>query len=118
MVAGVLALIAAWQFYRGRGAIALALLAAAVVLATTALVWPPAARRFHAVWMWIARILGWVNSRVLLSLVFFLLFVPYNLASRLVGRDPLSRRRKSGRASYWVPRKATRQPREQFERLF
>jgi Saxitoxin biosynthesis operon protein SxtJ len=78
---------------------------------------PHAARAFHSSWMRFASALGYVNSRVLLTLVYYLALAPYGFISRLAGRDPLRRRGKGGE-SYWVRRKLTRQTREQFERLF
>ncbi len=67
--------------------------------------------------MTLAAALGYVNSRVLLTVLFYLVFAPYGFVSRLVKRDPL--RRRGGRGeSYWTPRKQTRQAREGFERLF
>jgi len=60
--------------------------------------------------------LGYVNSRILLTLVYFLIFVPYGLISKLAGRDPLDLRSK--RTSYWHKREVTRQPKARFERLF
>lgn len=117
VVAAVLALIAAWQFYRGRTTATAVLVGLAAALALVGLFVPAMARRFHALWMQVAVVLGHVNSRVLLTLMYYLVITPYGLVSRLVGRDPLGRRGPS-RQSYWVERKRTRQPKEQFERLF
>jgi Saxitoxin biosynthesis operon protein SxtJ len=78
---------------------------------------PPLARRFHTLWMRLALLLGWVNSRILLGLMFYGVFAPYNLVGRLLRRDPLTRRG-ARRDTYWLPRKTTRQAREQFERTF
>ena len=64
-----------------------------------------------------AGVLGYINSRILLSLMFYLVIAPYSYAMRLFGRDILNRRGPQ-QGSYWSPRKKTRQPREQFERLF
>jgi hypothetical protein len=89
----------------------------AVALIMIGLLLPALARRFHFIWMKIAGVLGYVNSRILLSLVFYLIFVPYNLVMRIVGRDPLNRR-KARRSTYWTARETTRQSKEQFERLF
>lgn len=116
-VAGALLLIAAWNFYRGRTIVVIVLGSIVFALVLMALLLPTLARRFHVGWMKLAGALGYVNSRVLLSLVFYLLFVPYSLVARLIGRDPLNRR-KAGRASYWIPRETTKQAKEQFERLF
>ncbi|HYJ47749.1 MAG TPA: SxtJ family membrane protein [Pyrinomonadaceae bacterium] len=117
VVACVLLLIAAWNLYRGRVAVAVVFGSVAGALFLMAWLWPAAARRFHTLWMGLGGALGYVNSRILLSLVFYLIFVPYNLLSRLAGRDPLNRRRAAGE-SYWTRRETTRQAKEQFERLF
>ena len=67
--------------------------------------------------MGLAEGLAYVNSRVLLTLMYYVGVTPYGLVSRLAGRDPLRRRAPRGE-SYWVERKRTRQERERFERLF
>jgi hypothetical protein len=117
LVAAVLLGIAAWNLYRGRTTVVFVLggLGAALVLA--GLFVPAAARAFHVAWMRFAVVLGHVNSRVLLTLVYYLLVTPYGVVSRLARRDPLRRRAPRGE-SYWVERKKTRQAREGFERLF
>ena len=117
VVATVLLLIAAWNFYRGRTNVVIIFASIGAALIIAGLFIPAAARAFHKGWMRLAVALGHVNSRVLLTLMYYLVFTPYGLVSRLVGRDPLRRRGERGE-SYWVERKRTRQEREQFERLF
>lgn len=117
VVAAVLSGIAAWNLYKGRPAVVAACGGIALALVLTGLLIPSLARRFHVFWMTVAAALGYVNSRVLLSLLFYLVFAPYGFVSRLVKRDPL-RRRGAGGGSHWTPRKQTRQTREGFERLF
>ena len=116
-VAAVLLGVAAWNLYRGRTTVVLICGALGAALAAGGLLVPPAARAFHTAWMRLAVLLGHVNSRVLLTLVYYLVVTPYGVVTRLVGRDPLRRRGARAR-SYWVERKATRQAPEQFERLF
>ena len=117
VVACVLLLIAAWNLYRGRMWVVAVLGTVASALVLKGLLLPALARRFHVFWMRVAAVLGYVNSRVLLTLMYYGVFTPYGLVSRLARRDPL-RRRGDGQASYWTERKSTRQSREQFERLF
>jgi hypothetical protein len=117
LVAAVLLGIAAWNLYRGRTAVVIIFGALGGALLVAGLLVPPAARAFHTAWMRFAVLLGHVNSRVLLTLVYYLVVTPYGVVTRLVGRDPL-RRRGARSESYWVERKTTRQAREQFERLF
>lgn len=113
-VAGSLSILFA---YRSRWTSAGAAGTAAVILALVGLLVPAAAIIFHRGWMWIAVKLGWVNSRILLTLLYFFLFVPYKIVSRFFGRDPLSLRGPA-EDSYWHKRERTRQTPEQFERLF
>lgn len=117
IVAAVLTAIGAFLLYRGRTTNAWIFGGIALALVIVGLFVPPAAKLFHRVWMWIAVKLGWINSRILLTLVYFLMFVPYKLVSRIVGRDPLSLRQPVGE-SYWHKREKTHQEPEQFERLF
>jgi hypothetical protein len=117
LVAAVLWLIAAWNLYRGRTTVVAVFGSLGAALIIIGLFVPVAARGFHKAWMRFAAALGHVNSRVLLTLMYYLAFTPYGLVSRLAGRDPL-RRRGPGGETYWVERKRTRQEREQFERLF
>jgi hypothetical protein len=117
LVAAVLLLVAAWNLYRGRTTAVFVFGLLGALLLVAGLLVPSAARAFHRAWMRFAAALGHVNSRVLLSLMYYLVFTPYGFIMRLAGRDPLRRRAKR-QASYWIPRKQTRQEREQFERLF
>jgi hypothetical protein len=117
VVAAVLAGIGAWNLYKGRPTAVAILGGLALALALMGLLLPPLARRFHVLWMKLALALGYVNSRVLLSLLFYLVFAPYGFVSRLLKRDPLNRRAAKGE-TYWTERRRTRQAREGFERLF
>ncbi len=117
VVAAVLLLIAAWNVYRGRMGVVAVFGTLGALLVVAGLFVPAAAGAFHRAWMRLAVALGYVNSRVLLTLTHYGLMTPYGVVSRLVGRDPL-RRRGPAAESYWTERKTTRQTREQFERLF
>ena len=117
LVGGVLLLIAAWNLYRGRMTVVVIFASVGALLLVAGLFVRAAARAFHNAWMRLASALGYVNSRVLLTLMYYLVLTPYGFVMRFAGRDPLRRRGKSGE-SYWIERKTTRQTREQFERLF
>ena len=117
IVAVALLLLAAWNYHRGRMTVVCVLGGIGVALIIIGLIIPPLARAFHTFWMRVATALGWLNSRILLGLMFYGVFTPYNWIGRLIRRDPL-RRRGHAQESYWIPRKATRQTREQFERTF
>lgn len=67
-----------------------------------ALLVPAALGPVHAGWTRLGLVLGWVNTRIVLSLIFFLLIVPVGLVMRLLGRDKLGRRFDAGLESYRV----------------
>ena len=58
-----------------------------------------------------------IVSRLLLIVVFFLVFVPTGMLLRLSGRDPLTRRFESARSTYWLPRTPMRHPRDYFRQF-
>ncbi|MFQ5913810.1 MAG: SxtJ family membrane protein [Nitrospinota bacterium] len=53
-----------------------------------------------------ARAVGWVNTRILLVIFFFLVITPTAVVARLFGKDLLSQRLDPDAESYWIPRKA------------
>jgi ABC-type uncharacterized transport system permease subunit len=56
----------------------------------------------YRAWMFGGRALGYVNSRVVLSIVFFLLVTPLGLLLRMIGRDPMARTRSTRATTYRV----------------
>ena len=55
-------------------------------------------------WMKVGNALGWINSHLILGLIFILFLQPIAYTMRLTGYDPLRRRRK-GKATYRENRK-------------
>jgi len=66
----------------------------AAVLTVWALAAPKTLRGVYRAWMQIGAALGYVNSRIILFLVYFLIFTPIAAVMRLTGWDPLSLRTK------------------------
>lgn len=75
---------------------------AAAILGSMALVYPLALGPVYKVWMRFADILGWVNTRIILSVIFFLLFFPVGLIMRIFN-DPMRRKMDRSAASYRIP---------------
>ena len=55
-------------------------------------------------WMKLGLILGWVNSRIILGLVYMIVLLPIAFIMRLIGYDPLRTKRK-GEKTYREKRK-------------
>lgn len=54
-----------------------------------------------ALWWKFALALGYVNARIILSILFFLVLTPLSLIWRVIGKDPLTRKR--GSWAGWTP---------------
>jgi saxitoxin biosynthesis operon SxtJ-like protein len=68
-----------------------------------ALAFQPMLRPVFLVWMRIAGALGWFNTRLLLGVLFFVLFTPIALIQKLVRRDVLKLTRPV-QDSFWTPK--------------
>jgi hypothetical protein len=75
----------------------------AVVIGAVSIFIPAAARAIEWVWFKIALGLGWVNSRILLSIIYFVFLMPIAWFSRLFTKDPLAIK-KAKRSSMFVTR--------------
>jgi len=111
---GLLAGVGAW---RGHTILPVFFAGLAVTLGGLALLAPGLLAPVEKAWMRAAHILGWFNTRLLLSVVYFLVMTPTGIIMRLVGRDPLDRRLMD-RPSYWVKRMGSQDPRGSMERQF
>lgn len=67
-------------------------------------------------WRIVGGVLGWINTRILLAVLFYLVFFPLGFFMRLSGWDPLRRRWREDRISYRIESKPA--DRKQMERPF
>lgn len=54
--------------------------------------------------VFISRIIGWVNTRLLLGAIFYIVISPIGLVMRILRKDPLNRKFDRARESYWILR--------------
>ena len=80
---------------------------AALALAAISLAAPGLLRPLNRAWMFLGHILGYINTRIILGLIYLTIFTPIAFLFRLLGKDPLQRRYQPGAQSY---RKDSRQP--------
>lgn len=97
---GVLGGISLW---RGSGR-ELPLFAVAGVFLLSGLAFPAILAPVHRAWMAIGLVLGWVMTRVILGILFYLVFTPMGLLMRALGKRPLAMRYDRKASSYWIPR--------------
>lgn len=72
------------------------------VLLTWALSLPMSLKPVYRVWMTIGLCLGWINTRIILSIMFYLIILPTGTVMRLLGKDPLARSISKEQKSYRV----------------
>ena len=112
----VLCVIAALLWWRGRHVRAEVVGGIGVFLVAAALIYAPILKYPSAAWWRFSRVLGHVNARVLLTILFSIVLVPLSIVWRVTGKDPLARRRRSWRG--WSPYPARYRNPKHYERMF
>jgi len=77
---------------------------AGILVCALAYLLPGTLRPVYLVWMSIALVLGHLMTRVLLTLVFFLVVTPIGVIMRSIGKDPLKRTPDRSLGTYWLKR--------------
>jgi len=107
MVGSTFALIGVWPaVWRGQHLRLWSLVLGGVLIAL-ALVWPRSLTQVYRLWMTVGEVLGWINTRIILGVLFYLVFTPLGWCMRLRGKDPMQRMLAPEAESYRV----VRQPR-------
>ena len=75
---------------------------AAIGFAVVGLVKPLLLGPVNRVWLKISDVLGWVNTRLVMGIIFFLLIVPIGLIMRLFTKDPLNNQWSDVEKSYRI----------------
>jgi hypothetical protein len=88
---------------------------AAAVLIGMALLFPVALGPVYKIWMRFAEALGWINTRIILGLIFFLIFFPFGIVMRMFN-DPMRRKFDKAADSYRISSNPTKP--ENMERPF
>ena len=102
IVGGIFAAIGLWPVVFRAEAPRLWALALAVALVVPAMVLPRSLTYVHRVWMAAGEALGWINTRIILSVIFYGIVTPMGIVMRRFGRDPMQRRFEPAAATYRV----------------
>jgi len=79
---------------------------------------PNLLKPLQKVWMILAVVLGWFMTRLILSVLFYLVFTFIGVGSRLFGKKFLGLNIDKSKKSYWVYREPTEFTREKYEKQF
>ena len=61
----------------------------------------------HRGWMWVGHVLGWINTRIILGVIFYGLITPIGIVFRMLGKDTMRQSFSDTSSTYRV----NRQPR-------
>lgn len=92
--------------------------AAAGIMLLLGVLLTPVLKPLYIGWMRFAFILGWINSRIILCLIFYLIFTPLGLALRLFAKDPLEKKIEKGVKTYWKEKEKKKFSPLQYEHQF
>ena len=88
----------------------------AALLWVPALFIPSVLRPVYTTWMKIGHAIGWVNTRIILGVLFYVLVLPMGLIMRLFGKDPMLRRHDKSVLSYRIA--SVSEPKDRLEKPF
>ncbi len=98
----ILFAIAALQFLKGRASIALWLGVIAGVVLLAAIFFTNFIKPVYWLLSRIGKIIGWVNTKILLVIIYYFLFTPIGLLRKLFKGDPLDRKIEKEKVTYWL----------------
>lgn len=102
-MAAFLAVVALWPALHHKP-VRLWALALAAAFFLTALAAPSALHAANRLWMRAGLLIGRITNPIVTGLMFFVVFAPAGLISRILGKDPLRLRFDPAAESYWIPR--------------
>ena len=104
-VGGVFAVISLWPVvFRNEDPRWWSAVVAACLLVPAA-VFPKSLFWIHKGWMAVGHVLGWINTRIILGVVFYVIVTPIGMVRRWLGRDPMGQHLRPDLDSYRINRK-------------
>jgi len=106
IVGGIFAVIGFWPFFfrqqdpRWWSVVLAACLLIPAITFPTSLFWP------YKGWMALGHVLGWVNTRIILGVVFYGIVTPIGVVRRWLGKDSMGQHLRPDLDTYRVPRKS------------
>ena len=110
MVGSIFVVIGFWPLIRHGEGIRLWAVILGSMLVVLGLLVPSRLGPIYKAWMAVGYVLGWVNTRIILGVIYYGLLTPMGLIMRLAGKDPMRMRNDQAADTYRVlrqPRPAT-----------
>ena len=79
---------------------------------------PSVLRPVYRIWMLLAYFIGGIVSRVILTVLFYVVLTPTGLVLRLFGKDVLDQKFDKRQESYWVKKDLSGHTKEQYRKMY
>ena len=89
-----------------------------VGLLVVALIARPVWISLFRLWMKLAEGMGWVMTRVLLTVFFFVFLTPFGLVMRALGKTTLDTAWRDGRTTYWIDKEPVEPSLERYAKRY
>ena len=113
----ILLLIAGFLFYKDKESFQIFLYIAGTFIGFGSII-PIILKPIYIVWMVFAVILGWFMTRVILSLLFYVIITPIGLVLRIFDKDFLDLKKQAVQGSYWNQRDRNFEKNQNYEKQF
>ena len=113
----ILLLVAGFLFYKEKESFQIFLYIAGTFIGL-GLIIPIILKPIYIVWMVFAVVLGWFMTRVILSLLFYVIITPIGLVMRTFGKDFLDIKKQAVKGSYWNQRDSNFEKNQNYEKQF
>ena len=111
----ILGVVALW---RSKGPETLSFLSLGALFITLGFALPDLLKPLQKVWMSLAIVLGFFVSRIILTILFYLILTPMSLIARLLKKDVLDQKVDTTRSSYWLDREEATKNKESYENQY
>ena len=65
-----------------------------------AIILPESLRKVNEIWIKVGNVLGWINTRIILGIMFYILIFPIGLILKIFGKDAMNRKLEADTDTY------------------
>jgi Saxitoxin biosynthesis operon protein SxtJ len=91
---------------------------AGLVLIAAGILFPVILKPLNKIWMSLAVVLGWLSSRIILTIVFYLVLTPISIIAKISGKKFLDLKYKPEADTYWIKRVIIKPDRTSYEKQY
>lgn len=118
VLAGILLVFGVINFLKGRTGWYPWFFSLSIVTISLVFLAPKYIKPVFVIFTKIGHAIGWVNTRIILMLIYFILITPIALIMRMLGKDPLNIKIDKNETSYWTKHANVKAAKEKLEKQF